>query len=105
MDVVIVHDNDSTEDVIRHMYNLSADPDREKAKANNDTHASSSEVVILSSSESGSDNEANFYGRRNMIKAEVVTISSSDFGSDADANVNSRCISVANCQFLSVFFF
>ncbi|XP_057784554.1 LOW QUALITY PROTEIN: protein CHROMATIN REMODELING 20-like [Salvia miltiorrhiza] len=88
MDVVIIDDNGSTEDVTKHLYDLSADPDREKAKRNYDTYASNS-VVIFSSSESDSDKEANVNERRNVKKSEVVTISSSDSDSEADGNVDS----------------
>lgn len=85
MDASMIHDDSSTKDAVEYLHDSSDERNG---------------VVVCSSSESGSDNEANVNGRRDMRKSDAVVISSSD--SDADSNVNSRCILIANLSmFLS----
>ncbi|KAL1542519.1 DNA helicase [Salvia divinorum] len=74
MDVFMIHDDGSTKDAVEYVHDSSDERNG---------------VVGYSSSESGSDNEANVNGGRNMRKSDVVVISSSDSDSDSDANVNS----------------
>lgn len=120
MDVVLISEDGSEgyyehEELHNSMCELSTDSDKEKAN-NYEDKASESEAVValnksslieevskpevitFSSSESGSDIDADINEWDNLtneVTSKVVMISSSDSDSDNEANANSRCNLIA----------
>ncbi|KAH6832693.1 P-loop containing nucleoside triphosphate hydrolases superfamily protein [Perilla frutescens var. hirtella] len=95
MDVVMTHEDGSTEDLTESRGFEHEDKISENeavVSRNRSPHieeVNKSEVVLLSSS----DSDSNFCGSSNLfeeVKSEVVTVLNSDSGSDVDENANSR---------------